>query len=143
MARFELSVTYHAPFFSLVTYDTRYNPFTWSSLFSATKICTRTCSLSSLSCSVLERYHLHPSAAYMIDQNSKPVRNQMPLRNRRLPCKLSVWKETSPAPRGFFLIRAYWGRAASQGMLFGNFSIKPSTDFIICLKQGLFSWQMS
>ena len=45
----------------------------------------------------------------------------------------------------YSLIRAYWGRAASQGMFFDrDFCLKQGIDFInFCLKQGIFSWTIN
>ena len=44
---------------------------------------------------------------------------------------------------GDSLIRAYWGRAASQDMVFGIFVLNRASILSLCLKQGIFSWQVS
>ena len=59
----------------------------------------------------------------------------MKAKKRSCNSRESKWVES---PGGYSLIRAQWGRAASQGMFFGIFCLKQGIKFIIfCLNQGI------
>ena len=49
---------------------------------------------------------------------------------------------TAP-PGGYSLIRAKWGRAASQGMFFGIFVLNRKRFYQFSLNQGIFSWTIN